>query len=347
MLVKYIKLMDTIDNVLAKVYEKTGRWGQFKYVSVTFPQQCLEKMRDLCLSDREFGGQFHPSKKTGSCKLDCDGVELIRGTILQDNNDDARHYQGDKKDVRVRIAVTPLYEEVFNVSPLCDSGLSINMFSHTHPLLLVEEARVGQLSPPSIGDFFAHGLLSNYRNWKENGVINVPILVSREGFYFYSILPSRFAQEVENIESMIRDEWDYLDEEQRKNTTIGELPLVIVENLKMRVFAELRPIHDQFQAEMQQWMRKHKSDLALHGAQLQHDEHWNTKWDDYAHGHSCCAFDNSIQADWFQDYCFNNYLMKHMPDVGFFYIYIPGPFIKDVVLACPNEFDIQRQIKNQ
>jgi hypothetical protein len=303
----------------------------FRYTPVRFPQKCLTKLRRLCLSDREFGAQLVPAVQDDTCKFSCDGVRLIHGTALQDDNPDQTLYEPDPSKPPVRIAVTPFYREVFSVSPLCDSNHSVNMFCHTHPLLLAPENKVGQLSPPSIGDLFAHGILSNYRNFKQNGVINMPLVVAREGLYYYNVLPTRFAREIARIEARLAETGQPVPAD-------GELPADVVDWLKTLVFAELRPLHNRFLDEMVAWAQGHAGSLSLQGAARIPDGPalWSA---DNVQDPDCCGFDRSIRADWFQHYCRNNALARGLIDLGFFYHYVPAPFTDDVQIPCPTTFE--------
>ena len=305
----------------------------FKYVHLTFPAQCLERMRNLCLSDREFGGRFEPSMSSGSCKLDCRNVKLVHGTSLQDDNPDAALYTGQSPDVTVRIAVTPLYKEVFSTSLLCQSDDKVNMFFHTHPLLM-DESGIGYIAPPSIGDFFAHGLLSNVRNYRQNGVINMPVVMAREGLYCYNILAGRFADELDEIDRLIEKHAHNLTTAERDNLRIGELPLVIIDELKQRIFDDLRPAHDEFFRQMSTWIQDHVSDLRTDGAVALHDGGWHKTT-----AMPTCNFDQSLAKPWFRQFCQSNVIVSGgMTRVGFICVFVPGPFTDDVRMLCPNEF---------
>jgi hypothetical protein len=314
-----------------------------KYVPVKFPLKCLQWMHHLCLSDIEYGGQFFPSKESGECKLSCTDAKLIKGTALEDNNPDAKFYKGDNKAMKIKIAVTPLYEEVFKISPLCDSSDSINMFFHTHPLLLSPDAAHGQLSPPSIGDFFAHAVLSNYRNYKQNGIINMPILMTREGLYHYNILPTRFDELVTFIDDMVTEglaagKWT---ERQRRNIKIGELPGDIVNQLKAEVFGSLRGPTQTFQMDMAAWCQKHPQWLGLEGAYIIKD----TRLDSASTG-PVCPFDHAVGEDWFRQYAANNTLTQALHKLGFFYHYVPAPFTRDIIIGGPCELRRSQRQKN-
>lgn len=310
-----------------------------KYVPVTFPKKCLQWMHHLCLSDIEYGGQFFPSKESGECKLSCTNTKLIKGTSLEDNNPDAAFYRGNNKNVKIKIAVTPLYEEVFKISPMCDSSDSINMFFHTHPLLMMPGASVGRLSPPSIGDIFAHAVLSNYRNFKDNGIINMPILMAREGMYYYNILPSKFDEVVARIDAMVAEglaagKWD---ERQRKNIKIGELPIDLVNKIKEETFAQLRDPTQQFQKEMSRWCLERTDHLNLRGATVITDTKAPNKCE------PVCQFDHTTSEDWFRQYATSNTLSKTLNQLGFFYHFVPAPFDQDVIIGATCEIKRGKQ----
>lgn len=310
----------------------------FKYVDVTFPAKCLERMRQLCLSDREYGGRFEPDMSSGSCKIGCQGVKLVRGTPLQDDNPDAALYAGQATDVTVRIAVTPLYYEVFSTSTLCQSSHRMNMFFHTHPLLM-DESNVGHIAPPSIGDFFAHGLLANYRNYTGNGVINMPVVMAREGLYYYNILAERFARELFEIQRLVDKHYYGLTTAERENLKVGELPVVVVDELKQRIFAEMRPVHDAFFRQMTAWVNDHAKELSTLGAVRVHDTvEWSDGSDEPA-PQQTCNFDRSMSYDWFRRFCTQNVIVnKGMTDIGFICVFQPGPFTNDVRMPCPTKF---------
>ena len=152
--------------------------AEFKHVGA-LPQQCLKAMHNLTLSRNEWGGQFFPKIQDGRCKLSCD-VKLIKGTGL-DEHPDAKFYTGNSKTRQVLIAVTPFYKEVFRQFKMCDDDTkSINMFFHTHPLLMGSDVQ-GRMSPPSLGDIFAHTVLSNSRNYRQNRQLNTTMVMAFEG----------------------------------------------------------------------------------------------------------------------------------------------------------------------
>lgn len=278
----------------------------FNHVSISLSAECLDRLRDLCLSNREYGGRLN----NDSCEFGCTNLNLVEGTALQANHADAGFYASE-----VQIAATPLYQEVFSVSSVCDSPHQVNIFFHTHPLFLWRGQTVGRVAPPSVGDFVAHGLLANYRNHKTNNVINTPLLIAREGLYYYNITPAQFAREMAVIERLVDHHRPSLSSRETEDLKVGELPMVIVDALKTRVHTQLQPIHDAFQQELDIWTMRHADELRLDN------------------------FDRAMSQDWFQGFCRNNILMTNIAQCGYTCVFIPGPFTDgDIMLACPTHY---------
>lgn len=191
-------------------------------IPIRIAQKCAHNLWLLTESDNEWGGQLLPDKQ---CILHAT-TPLIKGTRVLPNHPDGPLYSN------MQIATTPFYKEVFQKHPLCDTGHTINVFFHTHP------ARYNDFAPPSVGDFIAHTLFSNYRNYIQNNQLNTCLVVAHEGIYVYYALTHRFRQFCADV----ADRWARLKRKtarEKADYEIGELPPRMVQAIKKSLFATL------------------------------------------------------------------------------------------------------------
>jgi hypothetical protein len=277
----------------------------------------------LSLSKNEWGGQLIPAlQQDGTCILSCD-QDLIRGTGLESNEDD-RFYLGGDNESKIMIAVTPFYREVFQVHQLCHSTDTVNLFFHSHPLFLLKD--IGMLAPPSMGDFFAHALLSNYRNYKQNNQLNTAVVASFEGLYVYFALPHRFDLFKKRVDAL----WEQLPKKTKTEIheySFGELPLRLIDVVKMETFDQLREGFDLFMQEYADLVSS-KNEISTVGAPIVQDSKWSCKgcepaamdfaFSDFVKSHKCRSFVRS-----------NSYL-QHLHKNGFHYEFFPAPITQDI-----------------
>lgn len=305
----------------------------FKYAPLLLPAKCATSMWMLTLSGIEWGGQFKPEKVDGVCQLACDGVDLIRGTGLEDHPD-ARLYAGDSNR-KVRIASTPFYHEVSRVFPLCDSGVSVNMFFHTHPLLMLRNAKtqLARCGPPSIGDHVAHNILANYRNWKENKQVNTTVVMAFEGMYMYTVLPHKFMRVVVRIAALVKA--CQMTASEQKLADKGQPPMSVMKQIKAEVFDELRDGGLEYQDAMTAFVKAHPGMFCARGAPTVHNSLWSKK------GHAPeldFEFARSLGDPRLVEFCRNNPMVTACHQHGYHVEFYPAPFAEDVVLLAPTSF---------
>lgn len=320
------------------------------YVPLHISKKCLDAMWYLTFNTNEWGGQLVPTFKNGQCQLDCHNIELVKGTGL-DHHTDEKYYKGENGTFgEIQIAVTPLYHQVFQKFPLCDTDQHVNMFFHTHPLLmgrvLKSHDHIGQFSPPSSGDIFAHTVLSNYRNWKENKQMNTPIVMAFEGMYMYTILPHKFYTLVQRIEQVLAELDDELTEDEVEDAAIGELPQRVIDVLKQEIFDELRPLCDAGTTQVDTFMATYgRARFGIKAATEVHAELWACGSTD---GATCPApvlpslnfpFYRTIQDPTIRAFLQdgkNNVFLRGLNDHGFHYDFYPAPFpAAGVTLMAP------------
>lgn len=304
---------------------------KFDYVKCILPAKCLRAIHLLTLSENEWGGQLKPKidSKDGICKLSCDDIELIKGTGLGPHPD-AKLYSGKRSSTSVQVAVTPFYKEVFEQHRMCGSTTKhINMFFHTHPLMMSSK-EVARPSPPSLGDFFAHAVLSNSRNYRMNRQLNTTCVMAFEGLYVYTITPTKFKEVMDEIDALVeqREQRIKWTEAERKMWKVGEAPRDVVEELKPKIFDELRPGAEQ----MQKWLLKNpcpKDLFEIAGAEILADTQWGSK--DESNKYS---FDfpmgKALGTERLQSFLKTNPLLKHLNKCGFNYVFFPAPFDRDL-----------------
>ena len=312
--------------------------AEFAHVPLTISLDCLRSMWYLTLSENEWGGQLYPEIKDGRCQLSCD-IKLIEGTGLQQHKDD-KFYLGKNASAsrRVRIAVTPFYKEVFQVYPLCETEDTINMFFHTHPLLMVrDDNNQGKLAPPSLGDLFAHCILSNYRNYKQNKQLNTCVLISFEGMYVYYILPHKFRQIYERIEQLYKELVNNPSPVEADGYEIGEVPLRVVNAVKAEFFDSMRTAMDAFGLQMRIFLDSQKDLLDTTGAPVIKDTMWSCKACEVEPEQLAFPFNTAIQTPAFRNYARDNVFIQAMRENGFSYDFFPAPFTQDVQFLAPTK----------
>lgn len=192
---------------------------------VKIPALELDRLRGLTLSDSEYGGRLVPKRVGGVCVLECE-THLIQGTgVKKVTGDDAKNYSGGASS-SVKLLSTPFtHREIINSVELCTRpGDHANIFWHSHPV------SVCTISPPSLGDFAAHAVLGNLRNWDQQRQINTSIIVAFEGIYEYGITEERFKDFVAITNTLMEGRpWGRRD-----------LPEYVAKHLRSMVFDELR-----------------------------------------------------------------------------------------------------------
>lgn len=300
----------------------------FNYIFLNIPKKCIHSVWLLTCSNKEYGGQFNPQKnKFSKCELGCD-IKLIQGTGFETKSD-VKFYNAKGTAKTVQIASTPFYEEVFKVYPMCSSKESINMIFHTHPIhLMKSKNNIGMFAPPSLGDIFAHTVLSNMRNFKQNKQLNTTIVISFEGLYVYSITPSRFNQLLLKTEADVGMSTNISDNEKENWKTIGECPFEVMEQLKEDIFNELREGNEQFYIDAQNLINTQFKKFKVDTVPVLNDTKWRSKEQTNVE----CNFLKTLQSDeTVIAFLRNNAYTKTLNDHGFYYLFYPSPFTKDVI----------------
>lgn len=285
----------------------------------------------LTLSSNEWGGQFVPRVSDGKCQLACD-VDLIKGTGL-DAHPDTKFYTGSagqEQQRQVQIAVTPFYKEVFQVFPMCDGAATINMFFHTHPLMM--RGATAQVSPPSLGDVFAHSVLSNSRNFRQNRQLNTTMVMAFEGLYVYSILPHKFRQIMDRIDRLVAEYTNWTDSE-RELWTVGEAPGSVVDVIKMQIFDELREGHDQFARDVMAFVAAHRGLFDIRGAPMVTDTLWECKG--CVEPNLDFGFAKALGSNVLVRFCRENKFVETLRLYGFNYDFYPALFDTDICVLAP------------
>lgn len=298
--------------------------AEFKHVECVFPTQCLRAMHNLTLATNEWGGTYFPKIIDGVCKLSCD-VKLIKGTGL-DSHPDAKFYTGDDKQRRVLIAVTPFYREVFQTQQMCDGSGSINVFWHTHPLMLGSD-ETARLSPPSLGDIFAHTVLSNSRNYRQNRQINTTMVMAFEGLYVYSIVPHKFREVMDDIDALI-EKYDGWTASERKMWEVGEAPKWVVEQIKDKIFRQLRDGMEAMSEAQTMHVSENPELYDIRGAKVVSNALWSCKECEQPEMNFPMA--DALKSDNLVSFARNNPLLQHLRNNGFNYDFYPAPFEQDL-----------------
>lgn len=305
---------------------------RFEYVPLVLPARCARSMWVLTLSHNEWGGQFRPMvQPDGACRLECNNVKLIKGTGLEKHPDADKYSQTQE----VRIASTPFtVEQVSMTFPVCASGATVNFFWHTHPALMLrnETTGLGKFGPPSNGDFVAHTILANYRNWKQNQQLNTTLVMAFEGAYVYTVLPHKFREVVDKIDAHVDAIQHTLTPEERETAQKGTPPSVVLESIRKELFAEIQLCAEIFQGEMQKFVESHPELVDLKGAPEIRDRHWSQV------GHVPrfeCGFARSLGHPDMIAFCTDNILTRTMFQRGYHIEFYPAPFDHDIVIAAP------------
>lgn len=315
-----------------------------QYVPLRIGAACLRSLWVLTLGNHEWGGQLRPRYENGRCQLSCRDVTLIKGTGLAPHAD-AKHYQGQDTDdgdagtADVLVAVTPLYDEVFQTFPLCqDRRRTVNAFFHTHPLHMVAVDGVGVFAPPSVGDVFAHVLLSNFRNVTQHGQLNTCLLMAYEGLYVYTIMPHAFASVAERIRAVVAAwrQTHALSSEEEALLRLGELPAPVIEILKADVFGRLRAGAEAFHREMWRRIRRRPAAFAIEGAPVVGDAMWSCRGCVPAQADQCAFFRTMQQPQWQAFVREDNPWLAALHRFGLHYEFYPAPFDKDIIVCAPS-----------
>ena len=314
--------------------------ARFEWVLVRIPRPCLLGMWSLTVDHREWGGQLLPAGSPGGS---CDGVkrvgcrvDLIEGSGAADNHPDAALYRGEGAGP-MQVAVTPFYEEVFQVHPVCRQR-SINCFWHTHPLLMLRSAttEAGRLGPPSLGDFFAHSVLSNGRNFRQHRQLNTTVMMAFEGLYIYGVLAHKFRQLMDRAEALVRELGAEIDPAERRDyDTVGELPAAPRDRLKREVFDELRPAMQQYTEAMKR-LCDSRADCSTRGAAVIGDSQWRGLLAGATPPALDFPFASAIHAPELVAFARDNPLTSELERRGYYCIFVPRRSFDDgVVVPAP------------
>lgn len=200
---------------------------------IALTDESLARLRTFTLSLQEFGGTMNPTNVDGMCCLEI-STYIIKGTGAERVvGKDAANYSGRAAQA-VFILSTPfgLKEIVRTVGMCFNPKERFNIIWHTHPV------SVSKLSPPSMGDFAAHAVLGNLRNWGSNKTINTHVIVAFEGIYEYNITEEKFAEYVELVNTEMKGApWHKRD-----------LPTRLSDKLREELFNKLRDGYMGFEA---------------------------------------------------------------------------------------------------
>jgi hypothetical protein len=230
----------------------------------------------------------------------------------------------------MQIAVTPFYEEVFQVHPLCRDR-SINCFWHTHPLLMMRDptTAVARLAPPSLGDFFAHSVLSNSRNFRQNRQLNTTVLMAFEGLYAYGVLPHKFRKLMDRADALVTALAASIPPTELETfKTVGELPAAARETLKDEVFAELRPAVAEYNRAMQQFCDS-RDDCGTSGAVELGDAQWRELVAGQAPAELEFPFARAVHSDDLIAFARDNVMTTALAELGFYCLFVPRRNFED------------------
>jgi hypothetical protein len=234
----------------------------FEYAEVHLPATCLRDLWWLTLSDREVGGQIHPRETTvaghTACPLSCD-VELIEGTVLEEkpDSDTLDLYEGKDRPASkntIRMATTTFRESHYVTAGSCPAApqTRVNLVFHTHPLLMVRDpiTHMARIALPSLGDIYAHGVVSQLVHAEQHGRLNGLMVVAFEGLYVFNITPRKFAEL-----------WQLYQRE--GHATVERV-----------VFDELRPYNQAFFKAMKPMCDARPEVYGTRGAPMVHTQRW-------------------------------------------------------------------------
>ena len=191
--------------------------------------------------------------------------------------------------------------------------------------------RQGRLSPPSLGDMFAHSILSNSRNYRQNRQINTTMVMAFEGLYVYYVLPHRFRQTMDMIDDLV-SKYKGWTEEEKEMWKYGEAPGWVVEQVKQHIFDELREGQMKFSKAMSEHIRKHADAFDIRGAPIIKDSQWNCKSCDQPTLNFPMA--ERLGSDEIVAFAKSNPLLKHLNDKGFGYDFYAAPFDEDLTFLA-------------
>lgn len=301
--------------------------GMFRYQRLRLPVETLRTMWVLTLSANEWGGRLQPRVQDGVCVLSVQDTALIRGTSLEVHAD-AAHYSGNDPRTVVRVASTPFDAEVRGYMPMCDSPATINMIFHSHALHM---GRSAVLAPPSMGDYFAHCILSNFCNATLHGQLNTTVVMAYEGLYVYTITPEAYGRYAARIRALMDGRAQTALE--RARYAKGELPHDVVELLKAEFFNAVRPSYEAFLREAAALTRR--LDMGTAGAPTLNDMLWAC--------YGCLppvplafGFHRTMQLEPVRRFLADqNPYLRGLRAHGFDYSFYPAPFTGAVELLTP------------
>jgi hypothetical protein len=298
-------------------------------VALRITKSCLRSIHTLTLSGNEWGGSIRPAVEQGRCVLSCESVRLIQGTGLGAHRDRRHYAAGGGDENAVLIASTPLDSEVHQVMPVCDTGDHVNVFFHTHPLHLAAVNGPAMFAPPSIGDIFAHVVLSNYRNFTQHGQVNTCMVMAFEGLYVYGMAPEAFAQMYRRMRAAA-EQWPC----SAAQLASGDLPLALIERFKTDVFGHLVPGFNAFVDACHERIDRNPDAFSIAGAPLVNSTLWTCRGCE-PDGLADIPFRRTVQQASTRAFLgVNNPLLKRMRRFGFTYQFYPAPFESDVIIEA-------------
>jgi hypothetical protein len=193
------------------------------------------RLRAMSLAQTEFGGHFVAvAGKKGKCHLRAE-VALIQGTALKKMRGKVAQNYTDGAESEVLIASLPFTaKNVARAQRSCRVNERGTFFWHSHPL------HIALQSPPSMGDFAAHCVLGNLRNYAENKLVGSMFIVAYEGIYEYGITEERFKKELAYVKKV----------EARYPSAGYDVHLTVASTLRDRVFDSLRDANQAFYKEL-------------------------------------------------------------------------------------------------
>jgi hypothetical protein len=247
----------------------------------------LQHLWSLCSKDYECGGQLtYAVDQAGQCVLKA--TRVVSKT-------------GRKSSV--------FFDQSLIAQNTMDcNGSTANVLYHTHPLSVVvpKDKLFGRYAPPSVSDFFAHGVLGNYRQWKENKHLNTYVVMATEGLYVYNISPAKFDEVIRDIATLFMEKQrSVLDV---SNFNKGQLPTDVVNAMKREHYRNVTDGYLQYVRDMN---RICADDLY----RLQTEEFFDTM---------------QYDGDFIQHNAYQDALNTH----GFQYQFYPAPFLDDILLLA-------------
>ena len=245
----------------------------------------LQHLWSLCNKDVECGGQLtYVVDQAGQCVLKATHVFSKTG----------------------RKASVPFDQRLIAQNTADCNGSTKNVLYHTHPLSVVvpKDKHFGRYAPPSVSDFFAHGVLGNYRNWKENKHLNTYVVMAIEGLYVYNILQAKFDEITTHINHLFMEKQRTVSEV--TNFKKGQLPTDVIHAMKREHYRNVTDGYLQYVRDMN---RICVGDLYL----LDSGDFFDTMQTD---------------GDFIQHNAYQDTLNAH----GFRYQFYPAPFLNDIMV---------------